>query len=214
VIHGDCLQVLPTLPAQSVDFVLTDPPYLVRYQDRSGRSIANDDRSSQVLDAFADLYRVLKPDTFCVSFYGWNSVAASVDAWHRAGFRAVGHLVWHKQYASRRGFLCARHEQAYLLVKGRPAQPRDPLDDVRPWQYTGNVRQPTEKAVTILTPLVQSFCPRGGTVLDPFAGSGSTLVAAALTGRRGLGIELDERYVACARRRLAGVVRFNDRRAA
>jgi len=91
VIHGDCLQVLPTLPAQSVDFVLTDPPYLVRYRDRSGRSIANDDRSSQVLDAFADLYRVLKPDTFCVSLYGWSSVAASVDAWHRAGFREVEH---------------------------------------------------------------------------------------------------------------------------
>ncbi len=115
---------------------------------------------------------------------------------------------------SRCGFLCARHEQVYLLVKGRPAQPCEPFDSVRPSQYTGNVRHPTEKAVSILTPLVQSFCPRGGTVLDPFAGSGSTLVAAALTGRDGLGIELDERYVACARRRFAGVERFNDRRAA
>lgn len=42
VIHGDCLAVLPTLPSGSVDFVLTDPPYLVRYRDRSGRSIAGD----------------------------------------------------------------------------------------------------------------------------------------------------------------------------
>ncbi len=42
VIHGDCLQVLPTLPAQSVNFVLTDPPYLVRY--RGGRSMVNDNR--------------------------------------------------------------------------------------------------------------------------------------------------------------------------
>jgi site-specific DNA-methyltransferase (adenine-specific) len=79
---------------------------------------------------------------------------------------------------------------------------------------TGNVLHPTEKAVSILKPLVQSFCPRGGTVLDPFAGSGSTLVAAALTGRHSVGIELEARYVACARRRLAGAERFYRQHAA
>ena len=93
VIQGDCNAVLQTLPNESVDFVLTDPPYLVRYRDRSGRSIANDDNSGSVLSAFGDVYRVLKPNTFCVSFYGWSSVAVFFQAWKRAGFAAVGHIV-------------------------------------------------------------------------------------------------------------------------
>ena len=207
-------QYLQTLPSESVDFVLTDPPYLVRYKDRSGRTIANDDHPGSVLGAFNDLYRVLKPNTFCVSFYGWNSVAVFFEAWKRAGFTAVGHIVWHKDYSSRRGFLNARHEQAYVLVKGRPAKPAQPLDDVRPWEYSGNVAHPTEKAVSVLQPLIRSFSRPGDLVLDPFSGSGSTLVAAALSGRRYMGIDLEAKYVELARRRLAGVERARSRHAA
>ena len=213
VIHGDCVQVLQSLPAESIDAVITDPPYLVGYRDRSGRSIANDNNAS-VLDAFSDIYRVLKPNSLCVCFYGWNRVDAFFRAWTQAGFQPVGHLVWAKSYASRVGFLEARHEQAYLLAKGRPQRPEAPLPDVQPWEYTGNVSHPTEKAVSILRPLVESFCPAGGVVLDPFAGSGSTLVAAALSGRSYVGIELEAKYCELARRRLAGVERFRSRAAA
>jgi site-specific DNA-methyltransferase (adenine-specific) len=212
VIQGDCIQMLQSLPGESIDAVITDPPYLVGYRDRSGRSIANDNNPS-VLDAFSDIYRVLKPNSLCVCFYGWNRVDAFFRAWTQAGFRPVGHLVWAKSYASRVGFLEARHEQAYLLAKGRPNRPEAPLPDVQPWEYTGNVAHPTEKAVSILRPLVESFAPAGGIVLDPFAGSGSTLVAAALSGRGYVGIELEDKYCQLARRRLAGVERFMRRAA-
>jgi site-specific DNA-methyltransferase (adenine-specific) len=202
VLEGDCTQLLRTLPTESIDLVVTDPPYFVNYRDRTGRTIANDSDPASVIDAFDDIFRVLKPNTFCVSFYGWNRVDAFVRAWRRAGFQTVGHLVWHKSYASSASFLRARHEQAYLLAKGRPAKPADPLDDVRPWKYTGNVRHPTEKDVSILQPLIESFSKPGDLVLDPFSGSGSTLVAAAQAGRRYLGIELEPRYCEIIRDRL------------
>jgi site-specific DNA-methyltransferase (adenine-specific) len=208
IIHGDCVQVLQTLPDACIDAVITDPPYFVRYRDRSGRSIANDSNPASVLGAFADLYRILKPNSFCVCFYGWNRVDAFFRAWIDAGFQPVGHLVWAKSYASSTRFLEARHEQAYLLAKGNPAKPSAPLADVQPWKYSGNVGHPTEKDVSILRPLVECFAPEGGIVCDPFAGSGSTLVAAALARRSYLGIEIEERYCALARRRLEGVSRF------
>jgi DNA modification methylase len=94
------------------------------------------------------------------------------------------------------------------LAKGRPKLPENPLPDVRPWEYTGNVAHPTEKAISVIKPLVEEFSPPQGIVLDSFAGSGSTLVAAALAGRRYLGIELEEKYCQLARRRLVGVERF------
>nr|WP_246279230.1 DNA methyltransferase [Paraburkholderia ultramafica] len=168
----------------------------------------NDTNPDSVLGAFKDVYRVLKPDTFCVSFYGWSKVDAFFEAWTDAGFKPVGHLVWQKGYASRAGYLRARHEQAYLLVKGNPQRPAKPLDDVRKWEYSGNRFHPTEKAVSILTPLIQGFSQPGSIVLDPFSGSGSTAVAATLCGRRYLGIELEEKYVTYARNRLDGASRY------
>jgi len=185
--------------------VVTDPPYFVRYRDRCGRTIANDSDPESVLGAFVDVYRVLKPDTFCVSFYGWRRGAAFFRAWSEANFRVVGHIVWHKSYESWRGFLRAHHEEAYLLAKGFPPMPDDPIEDVQPWEYTGNRAHPTEKAVSILVPLIESFSRPEALVLDPFAGSGSTLVAAALCGRKYLGIELENRYCWHARRRLMGL---------
>ncbi|HEY4359722.1 MAG TPA: DNA methyltransferase [Bryobacteraceae bacterium] len=212
IIQGDCHAILRTLPADSVDFVLTDPPYLVRYKDRSGRTIRNDSTST-VLDAFTDVFRVMKPNTFCVSFYGWNRVDAFFAVWKRAGFTPVGHLVFSKSYASSQRFLRYTHEAAYLLAKGHPAQPDEPISDVQPWHYSGNHGHPTEKSVETLRPIIRAFSKPGETVLDPFAGSGSSLVAAALLGRNYLGIELEQKYCDLAQRRLGGVARYQHQEA-
>lgn len=88
------------------------------------------------------------------------------------------------------------------------AAPARLLADVQPWEYTGNVAHPTEKAISVIKPLVETFSPPGGLVLDPFSGSGSTAVASALAGRLYRGIELEEKYCQLARRWLEGVERF------
>lgn len=206
IIHGDCLAILPTLPARSVDYVLTDPPYLVNYCDRDGRRIANDKDDGWLLPAFKETFRVLRKDAFCVSFYNWNRVDRFLRAWRAAGFHAVGHIVFAKSYQSAGKFLRYRHELAYLLAKGQPVLPDDPLPDVLPWKYSGNRLHPTQKPVESLTPLIESFCPSGGIVLDPFCGSGSTCVAARQTGRDYVGIELDAKHHATAVARLNRLV--------
>jgi site-specific DNA-methyltransferase (adenine-specific) len=214
IIQGDCVQLLKTYPSKSVDLVVTDPPYLVNYKDRTGRTVRNDGGSGDFLTSFSDIYRVLKPDSFCVCFYGWNRVDEFFRAWRQAGFRPVGHIVWQKDYTSSAGFLQYQHEQAYLLAKGSPARPAKPIGDVQPWEYSGNRSHPTEKAVGILRPIIRSFSKPGDIVLDPFSGSGSTAVAAALSGRRYVGIELEAHYCRQARTRLAGATRYATRKAA
>lgn len=202
VLSGDCLTLLPRMPARSVNFVLTDPPYIVRYKSRDGRSICNDDNDTWLLPAFRETYRVLEPHSFCVSFYGWPHADKFMRAFRKAGFSIIGHLVFPKPYTSSTSYLQYRHESAFLLAKGYPRRPTTAIPDVIPWAYSGNKLHPTQKPLAALTPLIKAFSSPSGLVLDPFAGSGSTLVAALRLGRRYLGIELDPAYHAAATNRL------------
>lgn len=77
-----------------------------------------------------------------------------------------------------------------------------PVSDVLPWRYTGNRLHPTEKPVSGLVPLIRAFTRPGDVVLDPFCGSGSTLVAAKQICRHYIGIELDPTLAAAAEARL------------
>ena len=70
------------------------------------------------------------------------------------------------------------------------------------WTYTGNKLHPTQKSIHILKPLIETFTTPGQLVLDPFAGSGSTCVAAHRTGRDHIGIELDGNHHGSASKRL------------
>jgi DNA modification methylase len=202
VLPGDCVQVMRRMDAECVEVILTDPPYLCRYSPRDGQSVINDDRDDWLEPAFIEMYRLLKPNSLCLSFYGWNVADKFIDAWRKAGFRIVGHVVFRKGYASSARYLQVRHEVAYLLAKGNPKLPSEPISDVLDWEYTGNRMHPTQKPINVLQPLIEAFCPRDGIVLDPFCGSGSTLVAARRAGRTSVGIELDAKHVQTASLRL------------
>ena len=205
IMQGDCIQVMRQMPANSVDFILTDPPYLVNYRDRSGRSIQNDVNADWLKPAMREAYRVLKMNRVAVMFYGWTKVDTFFAAWKDAGFQPVGHIVFRKTYSSKSRFLSYQHEQAFLLAKGNPPLPKQPLADVMDMPYSGNKLHPTQKPVEALAPLVRSFTLQGELVLDPFAGSGSSCAAAILAGRRYIGIELDSEYVHQAWARLGRV---------
>jgi DNA modification methylase len=207
IFNGDCIDVMRSFDRGTVDFILTDPPYVTNFRDRQGRTVANDDNGRWLRPAFNQMHRVLKDGGFCVSFYGWNKVDLFMDAWKAAGFRVVGHLVFRKRYASSARFLRYEHEQAYLLAKGNPTLPAQPIPDVLDFPYTRNRLHPTQKPVEALTPLIEAFTKPGDLVLDPFSGSGSTLAAAQQTGRDWTGIELDNGHYHTASKRLAALQR-------
>jgi site-specific DNA-methyltransferase (adenine-specific) len=196
------------VPDNSVDFGLTDPPYIQRYRDRDGRCIRNDDDTAWVEPAFAEIFRVLRPGRFLVSWYSWRQGERFFAAWRRTGFRVVGHFVAPKPYTSGSSLVEHRHEQACLLAKGDPIRPLQMIPDVLPWRYTRNIWHPTQKPLCALAPLIAAFSQPGEIVFDPFAGSASTLVAAFLNDRRYCGVELDDRYNALAQQRLQRMLRF------
>lgn len=202
VLHGDCIQVMRTMPSASVDLVVTDPPYLVNYKPRDGRRCAGDADNSWLQPSFCEMFRVLKPNSLVATFYGWPWIDQFMVAWRKAGFRPVSHLTWTKEHSSRSGYTEGHHEVGYLLAKGKPVMPMKPVSDVLPWKYTGNSLHPNQKPVCALTPLIEAFSQLGGIVLDPFAGSGTTGEASRLLGRRFILIEKEAQHCHRARARL------------
>lgn len=211
IFHGDCLDVLPGMPSESVDFVLTDPPYLVRYKGRwelGQEHIVGDDDPSWLMPSFAEIWRVLKPDTFCVSFYGWPHSDLFVGVWKAIGFRLVSHFAFVKRVWGLGRFTRSQHETAFLLAKGRPQPPTAGIADVIEWQREADAIHPNQKPVEALYPLLSAFAREQGNVLDPFMGCGSTLRAAKDFGLQAIGIEIEKKYCDAAVQRMAQGVLF------
>lgn len=143
---------LACLPDASVDFCLTDPPYLVNYRDWSGRTLAGDVVGDWLAPAFAEVFRLMKPDSVAVSFYGWTQADAFIAAWRACGFRLVGHLTFLKRYTSSSGLVRYQHESAYLLAKGSPRPPEHLIGDVIDWSYSGNGLSLPSRNSTVVVP--------------------------------------------------------------
>ena len=208
---GDSLEIMPTLADESVDFILTDPPYLVDYKGRwdgEKSTIVGDDDPQWVRPAFAEMFRVLKDDSFLVTFYGWPHADIFVGTFKALGFRIVSHLAFVKNVWGLGRFSRSQHETAFLLAKGKPKIQAAAISDVIEWTRDQNAVHPNQKPVQALYPLLDCYAPKGGLVLDPFLGSGSTTRAAKDLGYRAVGIEIEERWVRYAAERLRQGVLF------
>ena len=172
---------MPELPAGSVDFILTDPPYLVGYQGRwdgDGATIVGDDDSSWVRPAFSEMFRVLRDDAFAVTFYGWPRADLFVSTFREAGFRLVSHLAFVKNVWGLGRFTRGQHEVAYLLAKGKPRPPADSISDVIEWTREPDAVHPNQKPVHALYPLLCAYRGRAA------SSSIRSWAAGARSGRR------------------------------
>lgn len=203
--HADCRDVLRGMESESVDFVLTDPPYIIAYQGRWGskKGVIQGDKDGRWLaPVFSELFRVLAPDSLCLSFYGWPHVDAFMTVWKLVGFAPLSQFVFVKNVWGLGYFSRAQHETAFLLAKGNPKKPAKAISDVLDWRRVTKAEHPNQKPLGVITPLVASFAPPKSLILDPFCGSGTTLVAARDLGHAAIGVELEERYCEIAVKRL------------
>lgn len=211
--HGDCREVLPELPSETIDMALTDPPYLVSYRgrwDAPHAPILGDSESDWVAPVFGELWRILKADSLCLSFYGWPHADIFLSTWKASGFRPVSLIVLVKDRLGLGQFTRAQHEQAYLLAKGTPRRPELAPPDVFDWHSPLPRLHPNQKPISPTAKLLSAYTMPGQCVVDPFCGSGTTLIAARLEGRRAIGIEIDERFCEATALRLSqGLLDFS-----
>lgn len=201
------------MPDESVDAIITDPPYGINYVSQTGASIKND--KAPFIWFLYDAFRVLKSGDSgrgsLICFTRWDVEQTFIDAMKLAGFQVKSEVIWDKVMHGMgdcKAQFAPTHENVVFAVKGKFSFPgKRPMDIVTYHKLaSGEMIHPTEKPVGLLTSLVNAVTKPGDLILDPFAGSGSTLVAAKKSGRRFIGVELDDGYYEKARRRIEGVV--------
>ena len=123
-------------------------------------------------------YQVLKRDRYAVSFYGWNQVHRFMAAWRASGLCRSRTWSLSKTTPRKPGFT-RELSRVRVCARQRPfEQTGTILPDVLTWRYTGNDLHPTQKPVMAMAPLIMAFSEPHDIVLDPFAGSGTTAIAA------------------------------------
>ena len=201
IIQGDCLEKLKGLPDNSVDVVITDPSYGTKTNQR-GDSFMVGEFSNVLPLALPEIYRVLKPDGAFYCFTSWTQMAEWLLRFQQY-FKLQNILIWDKQRHS--GCYSPSSwqftwEGVFFGIKGK-RNVRKYQRDVLVSNEKGK-RQAMQKPVDIIEQMILASSDEGMVILDPFAGTGSTLLAAKNTKRKYIGIEISKEFVDIAKKRL------------
>lgn len=210
---GDCVELMRKLTAETVDMALTDPPFNVqiRYGDHYDDNMPLEEYVEWCRSWIKEVYRVLKPDGSACIFSSPKHIREFLNMLHDQGFLYKDIIIWNKINAHMpiARSPMAKFEPCYWVVKGKDytfnnnglqnvetfcvLQPRNPE-----W-IEGN---PAQRPVALYERIVKTFSNPGDLVLDPFVGSGTTLLACKRAGRNAIGYDLNPLMAEVIRKRV------------
>jgi DNA modification methylase len=220
IYHADALQVLAEL-GDRVDAVVCDPPYasgarteqakrssgqMLRGQ-RFATPIENDQMTTHgfvwLMREMLYAVRPMLPDGGSIlSFIDWRQWPNLLGAVESVNYRVNTMVVWDKaSFGMGNGFR-QQHELIMHASKGVPTAHSRSVGNVLSYPRRNTKDHPSPKPIALMARLLEVVAPGGGLVLDPFMGAGATLLAAKETGRKAIGIEIEERYCEIAAERL------------
>lgn len=195
IYHGDCREILPSLP--KVDLVLTDPPYGINYDPQSHKYGATTAGGTRVVgDAAPFDPRFLLDVGRGRILWGANCYSSNLPDSPRW-------LAWDKVTKNGLKLRIAETELAWTDCIGRSQVFRFLWSGAYRADEQGDYFHPTQKPIQLMRWCMGLVGAPEGLVLDPFMGSGTTLIAARNLGRKAIGIEIEERYCEIAVKRLA-----------
>lgn len=231
IYNGDCIDVMNGLEEQSIDCIITDPPYnlglfmhqrntnLVKMRSNSFAyagwdNMEYEEWAKNMRQFLVLCKKLLKPKGSLVIFMSIIKVESIVKLAQEIGFYYKTTGIWHKTNPMPRNmnlqFVNSTECWIYFINGGTTGTfnnnkkvKHDYLESsVCPASEKKFGKHPTQKPLKIMKELVELLSNPGDVVLDPFMGTGSTCVASALTGRKYVGIELCEEYYLISKKRL------------
>lgn len=215
---GDCLEIMKDIPNESIDLIVTDPPYRTisgghntpKWISGYGSSVLykNDGKifkhnNINHYDWLKESYRVLKKGSHIYIMTNLLNLFMLKEIAEKIGFKLHNLLVWEKNTCNANRWYMKNCEYI-LFMRKEKAKSINNASSKTVHKYNnivGNKLHPTEKPVELMELYVKNSSNENDIVLDPFMGSGSTGVACINTNRNFIGIELDKKYykIACER---------------
>lgn len=221
LIKGDCLEEMKNIPDESIDLIITDPPYKLTARGTSGtmggywkkdkakKGIIFDNNNIEFKDYFQDLYRILKKGSILYIMCNNKNLKDLLNIGEQVGFKFVKNIIWEKGNKICGKYYMGCYEYIALFRKGKdrpinncgtPDILKIPIKKLK--DTKGNNLHDTEKPVELMKMLIENSSNPGETILDPFMGIGTTGVACKQANRNFIGIELDEKYYNIAKERI------------
>lgn len=204
IYHGNALDVLPL----SADCVVTDPPFKLSQSYAANVDADNLAAVASVTDAARLLLAGLPAGGTAAVFYDNRIMPFGLDAFRRAGWQYLRLLAFYRRWGNAHQLHGWMSTTDPVLVFAKPGGKPSFWGK---WHHDCFIRSAPEvedtghaaqKPLGLVRQIVERLCPPNGIVLDPYAGSGTTLIAARDSGRRAIGIEIEERYCSLAVARL------------
>lgn len=197
--QGDCLEILPTLEAGSVDAMICDPPYGIDFDTDFRRFTGGVSRQRSAHARIINDDKPFDPSPFLsfptVILFGANNFSNKLPqgSW----------LIWDKRQGEKP--LMTSDGEAAWCNRGHGIYIYNHVWDgfLRGNEQGIARKHPTQKPVALMEWCIEKYTKPGDTILDPFMGSGTTGVAALHTGRKFIGIEMDAGYFQIAQERIA-----------
>jgi len=205
IIGGDCLQIMKSIPKNSIDLILTDPPYgdNVAY-GTTNKSILNNENPLINCLALVECYRLLKKNKSMYIFTNWKHYPFLTEFIIRYTKFKIRHLIIWKKHNFGLGW-AFRHQYEMILVieKGKPKYNLKDFSDVQNASHINHNQQshPHEKPIDLISKMIEHSSKEGDLILDPFCGSGAICKAAMIKNRKFIGIELEKKWVEMAKNR-------------
>ena len=222
LICGDCLDYIKQLEDESVDLLITDPPYKITSKGTLGTTggIYKKDiiRKGQVFsnnnidcsEYAPEFYRILKDGSHCYIMTNHVNLIHMLNVFTEAGFHFIKSLIWDKGNKIMGTFYMSQFEYVLFFRKGRGIRINNcgtsdilSITNTKLKDENGKNLHDTEKPVELMQILVSNSSKENDLVIDPFMGIGSTGIACKNLCRRFIGIEIDEHYFEIAQKRLA-----------
>ena len=221
LINGNCLDTLKNIPNESIDLIVTDPPYPTTSRGNAGNSggmLQKDiNKKGKVFtynninckEYAPEFYRLLKDGSHCYVMTNHINLIDMLNTFTDVGFHFIKSLIWNKGNKIMGQYYMSQYEYILFFRKGKGKKINNcgtsdilSIPNKKTKDKDGKNIHDTEKPIELMEVLVNNSSQENELIIDPFMGVGSTGVACIKNNRNFIGIEIDENYFNIAKSRL------------
>lgn len=222
--NGDCLEIMKSIPDNSIDIIVTDPPYRITARGNGGNSGGMFQKKEvnngkvfktndlEIEDWLPEFYRILKNGTHCYIMTNNKNITHYLSIIDSSPFHFIKNLIWVKDNKIMGQTYMSQFEYIIMLRKEKHKRINDcgqsdvlQIPNKKLKNSDGKTIHDTEKPIQLNEILISNSTNNNDTVLDPFMGIGSTGIACINTNRNFIGIEINKEYYDISKERIEQV---------